>query len=113
MINTSVIAVRVGIFCKNEEWGRETLEDFCFLIPDDCIQTRMKDRVCFRDGSVIQVIRVRNELSVRGYKFDKVFVQQNIDEDFVNTYIKPCLVNRNYRVYREYIDEETRQKCFV
>ena len=112
MINTSAIAVKIGVFYTDENWGRQTMEDFAFLVPNECIQGRTRDSILFRDGSSIRMVKA-TEFSVRGHKFDKVFIQQGIDEDFVNTYIRPLLINRNYRVYREYIDEETRQKCFT
>ena len=105
----SAIAVNIGIFCIDEEWGRKTMEDFCFLIPDECIQCRMKDRVYFRDGSSIRVLRM-NENVLRGRRFDKVFIQQGISDDIIDKCVRPCLVNR---VYKEFIDEETRQKCFL
>lgn len=108
----SVISVNIGIFYKDKEWGEQTMKDFACLVPNECIQGRMKDRIVFRDGSCIRIIKAES-LSVRGYKFDKVFVQQGIDEEFVNAYLRPLLVNRNNRIYKEYVDEETRQKCFL
>ena len=82
MINGNVIAVRIGIVCIDEEWGRKTMEDFCFLIPDECVQCRMKDRVDFRDGSSIKILRM-SENVIRGNKFDKIFVQQGIRDDII------------------------------
>lgn len=112
MINGNVIAVRIGIVCIDEEWGRKTMEDFCTLIPDDWVQCRRKDRIDFKDGSSIKILRM-SENVIRGNKFDKIFVQQGISDDIIDKCVRPCLVNKNNRVYKEFIDEETRQKCFL
>lgn len=108
----SVISVNIGIFYKDEDWGKQTMEDFVFLAPNECIQGRTRDSIFFRDGSSIRMVKA-DSLLVRGYKFDKIFVQQSIDEEFINTYLRPLLVNRNNKIYEEFIDEETKQKCFL
>ena len=112
MINTSAIAVKVGVLYKDEDWGEQTMKDFAYLVPDECIQGRTRDSILFRDGSSIRMVKA-TEFSVRGHKFDKIFIQQGIDEEYVNAYVRPLLINRNNKIYKEFIDEETRQKCFL
>lgn len=108
----NVIAKKVGIFCIDEEWGRKTMEDFCFLIPDKCVQIRMKDRIIFRDGSSIKILRMSENVII-GHKFDEIFVQHGISDEIIDKCIKPCWNYKGNKVHKEFIDEETRQKCFL
>lgn len=108
----SVIAIKIGVLYKDEDWGKQTMEDFAFLVPDECIQGRTRDSIFFRDGSSIRMVKA-TEFSVRGHKFDKIFIQQGVDEECIDTYVRPLLVNRNNKIYKEFIDEETKQKCFL
>ena len=111
-VSTDIALVEAGVFYKDEDWGKQIMEEFAFSAPNECIQGRTRDSILFRDGSSIRMVKA-DSLSVRGYKFDKIFVQQGIDEEFINTYLRPLLVNRNNKIYEEFIDEETKQKCFL
>ena len=89
MIN--YIAQRIGIYYEDEFWLEDFLNELLRNIPEDIIIYRKKDCIKLKDGTFIRV-----NSKVRGYKFDKIFMQSGIDEDIYEINIKPTQTQRYY-----------------
>ena len=92
MIN--YIAQRIGIYYKDEFWLEDFLNELLKNIPEDIIIYRKKDCIKLKDGTFIKAVKAN--FNARGQKFDKIFMQSEIDEDIYEINIRPAQVQRYY-----------------
>ena len=102
-------AMRIGICYKTKEWGVEQLKKLASLIDESMIESATETRVCLKDGSYI--IAFPGTDSARGRKLHKIYVQKGVDDDYINTVLRPCIM-RMPPLMIECVDDETRQTCF-
>lgn len=92
MIN--YIAQRIGIYYKDKFWLEDFLNELLKNIPEDIIVRREKDCIRLKDGTFIKAVKANS--GARGHKFDKIFMQSEIDEDIYEINIRPAQVQRYY-----------------
>ena len=92
MIN--YIAQRIGIYYKDKFWLEDFLNELLKNIPEDIIIRREKDCIRLKDGTFIKVVKANS--NARGHKFDKIFMQSEIDEDIYEINIRPAQMQRYY-----------------
>lgn len=83
------ISQRIGICYKNEEWAKEVLDQILRQTPENMIAKRMKNGIDFIDGSYIRAFPAND--SCRGRKLNRLYVQEGVDEEYINTCLRPCL----------------------
>ena len=87
------ISQRIGICYKNEEWAKEVLDQILRQTPENMIAKRMKNGIDFIDGSYIRTFPAND--SCCGRKLNRLYVQEGVDEEYINTYLRPCLCLKN------------------
>ena len=102
------ISQRIGICYKNEEWAKEVLDQIYLQTPKNMIAKRMKNGIDFIDGSYVRAFPAND--SCRGRKLNKIYIQEGIDEEYVNTYLKPCIISKS--ILRETIIDPTGEVYF-
>lgn len=102
-------AMKIGICYKTKEWGVEQLKKFAFLIDENMIESITETKIYLKDGSYI--IAFPGTDSAKGRKFHKIYVQKGIDDDYINTVLRPCIM-RTPQLMIECVDDETRETYF-
>lgn len=103
-MTNSVTAMRVGVCYKDKAWAVEQIKRMASLINPDAIEQQRDLCVELKDGSYIKGIPCSD--SARGYKFNKIYVQRGVNEDFINTVLCPCIITAP-RIQMETVDDET------
>ena len=102
------ISQRIGICYKNEEWAKEVLDQIYSQTPENMIAKRMKNGIDFIDGSYVRAFPA-NE-SCRGRKLNKIYVQESVDEEYINTHLRPCIMFND--ILRERVIDSTGEVYF-
>ena len=102
------ISQRIGICYKNEEWAKEVLDQIYSQTPKNMIAKRMKNGIDFIDGSYIRAFPAND--NARGRKLNKIYVQEGVDEEYVNTVLKHCIIHKS--ILRETIIDPTSEVYF-
>ena len=68
----------------------------------------MKNGIDFIDGSYVRAFPAND--SCRGRKLNKIYIQEGIDEEYVNTVLKPCIIHKS--ILRETIIDPTGEVYF-
>lgn len=92
MIN--YIAQRIGIYYKDKFWLEDFLNELLKNIPEDIIIRREKDCIGLKDGTFIKAVKANS--NAKGHRFDKIFMQSEIDEDIYEINIRPAQTQRYY-----------------
>ena len=87
------ISQRIGICYKDENWAKEVLDQIYLQTPKNMIAKRMKNGMDFIDGSYIRAFPATD--SCRGRKLNRLYIQEGIDEEYINTVLRPCLCLSN------------------
>ena len=102
------ISQRIGICYKNEEWAKEVLDQILRQTPKNMIAERMKNGIDFIDGSYIRIFSV-DDLNTRGRKLNKIFVQEGVDKEFIDSHLRTCLLKQ---VMQEVVLDPTSETYF-
>lgn len=102
------ISQRIGICYKNEEWAKEVLDQIYSQTPKNMIAKRMKNGIDFIDGSYIRAFPAND--NARGQKLNKIYVQEGVDEEYINTCLRYCLCMPN--LLRERVVDSTGETYF-
>lgn len=103
------ISQRIGVCYKDENWAKEVLDQIYLQTPKNMIYHRLKNRIEFIDGSYV-VAFPANDLNTRGRKLNKLYIQEGIDEEYIKTYLRPCLCLPN--LLRERVIDPTGEVYF-
>lgn len=86
---------KIGIFGKTGKRASHAFEQYIERIePEKIKYIRHKDynpECMLFDGTIIRAVSVTS--SARGYRFDKIIYDDEIDQEFLDCVIKPCLIN--------------------
>lgn len=93
-----LIQLTVGVFFKDEDWAdyifnliiKEITNDNHFTGKIVKCHSMRDSKIFFDNGSCIRFIKADN--SVKGGKFDRVLIQKGIDKEYINIYIRPCIL---------------------
>lgn len=90
MINLSQ---RIGIFYKDEIWGRECFEKIVSQIPNEYIKDKRisKMRCACELYNGDRIVTIGTHEGARGYKVTSAIVQEGIDERLIREVIYPCV----------------------
>ena len=102
------ISQSIGVCYRDERWAEELLDEILNQAPENIIEKRMKNGINFIDGSYIRTFPCTD--TCRGRKFNKLYVQEGIDEEYIDTYLRPCLCIRN--LLRERVIDSTGKTYF-
>ena len=95
----NLMSMKIGVFYNDINWARYIMNKFIDQMQDDMKQN--VSRIIFeqpnmgiymKDGSYIMFMRAT--ASTKGYRFDKVIVEDGVTIDVIDNVIKPCLNNR-------------------
>ena len=103
------ISQRIGVCYRDESWARAVFDQILRQIPPQMVYQHNDRRIELIDGSYI--IRFPANESCRGRKLNKIYVQEGVDEEFINTVLKPCLWLPN--LLQERIVESTGEVYFL
>lgn len=88
----NVLAQKIGIWYKNEEWRDKIFKEILSNIPEDSIRKLIKSssekRIELKDGSTIRMISATD--TGRGTAINRSFIQEGITYDVYQTIISPC-----------------------
>lgn len=91
MIN--ITRKKIGIYCKNREWGRECFQHIISQIPkemiDKVINSKSKSYCSLTNGDTITVVSASD--NARGYKFTDAIVQDGVDREILNLIVYPAI----------------------
>ena len=104
MTNYSVTSMKVGICYKDKEWAIEQIKRMASLLDENIIEEQRDTYIALKDGSYI--IAVPGTDFFRGRRFDKIYIQRGVHEDFINTVLRPC-IHRAPALQIEITDDET------
>lgn len=102
------ISQRIGICYKDESWAKEVLEQIYCQVPRSMIARRMKNGIDFIDGSYVRIFSA-DDLNTRGRKLNKIFVQEGVDKEFIDSHLRTCLLKQ---VMREVVLDPTSETYF-
>lgn len=103
------ISQRIGICYKDEAWAKEVLDQIYSQTPKNMIHYRLKNIIEFIDGSYVAAFSA-NDWNTRGRAFDRIFVQEGIEEEFINEYLRPCV--KRHAILKEVIIPSTGEVYF-
>ena len=103
------ISQRIGVCYKDENWAKEVLEQIYSQTPKNMIHSRKKYRIEFIDGSYVVAFSAK-DLNTRGRALDRIFVQEGVDEEFVNEHLRPCI--KRHAILKEIIVPSTGEVYF-
>lgn len=97
MIN--IIRQNIGIYYRTVDW-KDTIYDLILAeIPEEIIEKRAKGGIdsfiYLKDGTSIRFIPCLE--NIRGVRFDKVFMEDGIDKNFLDCVIRPAHTGYFYR----------------
>jgi hypothetical protein len=102
------ISQRIGVCYKDESWAREVFDQLLRQIPPQMVYKHSDRRIELIDGSYI--MRFPATDSARGRKLNKIYIQEGIDEEYINTVLKPCIIHKS--ILRETIIDPTGEVYF-
>lgn len=86
---------KIGIYCKNKEWGKKCFNKIISEIPREMIEKVVNndnEMYCnLINGDTIRVVRAGD--SARGYKFTNAIVQSDITRKVLQEIIYPCVLH--------------------
>jgi hypothetical protein len=103
------IGQRIGICYRDRKWAEDVLEQILNQTPKVMVARRMNNGIDFIDGSNIRLISATAD-NVRGYKLNKIFVQEGVDEEYINTCLKHCIIHKS--ILRETVLTPTSEVYF-
>ena len=86
----------IGIYYKTFGWAQFVYDKLLEHFKDlDCLVRAYVDKygngiIQLKNGTVYHFIK--NNETARGYKFHKVYMQDGIDDDIINTIIEPSIM---------------------
>ena len=85
---------KIGVFYKRLSWVEKWMKDFLDNIDQSCVLRLVRNgftpfMIELKDGTTIKAYRA-NE-SPRGAVIDKAFVEYGIEQDIIETVIKPMI----------------------
>lgn len=82
---------KIGIFYKDKEWAEDILRKYYDSIPKEIVDkyalNNGRDFIILKNGTFIQCVPAND--SSRGYRWDKVIVQNGISDDICDIIIRP------------------------
>lgn len=97
----NILCQRIGIFYKDEEWKRKIFDEIAdyyrSLDMIDHLSYAMWDaKIVLKDGT--RICFVRAEGRCRGQRFNKIIIQSGVEQPFIDTVIRPCILPSAYVV---------------
>lgn len=89
----------VGVIYKDFKWANK-IYDILYNKLNAAICTHRRNRY-YMDMTLCGGIRYRflkADNNLRGYRFDKVFIQGNVPQDYIDNYIKPTMCQQSNMV---------------
>lgn len=93
MINVIDTSLKIGVFYKDSLWRDEIFESLIIALDKNDIVKISKYRLVLYGGNVIINFIPAND-NCRGYKFDRIYYQNGISDDFLDFIIKPQLYSQ-------------------
>lgn len=85
---------KIGVFFKTKSWVENWMKDFLDEIDKSCVLRFVRNdftpfMIELKDGTTIKAYRAND--SSRGAVIDKAFVEYGIEQDIIETVIKPMI----------------------
>ncbi len=84
---------KIGIYCKDREWGKQCFERVVSQIPqemiDKVINSKSRMHCSLINGDTINVVSASD--NAKGYKFTDAIVQDGVDRDILNLIVYPAI----------------------
>lgn len=88
-----ILSQKIGVFYKDREWTYKIFDQIIEEYPSDyifrCRHSSSDMSIQFTDGTEVRFVLATE--SCKGQCFSKVIMQPGIDEDIVNSIIRPQL----------------------
>lgn len=98
--------LKIGIFGKTKERAFRAFEQYIEKIEPEKIKyikrNKFNPECVLFDGTMIRAVSATD--SARGYKFDKIIYDDDIDDKILNCIVQPCLINPMWSFTRAGLD---------